>query len=252
MYSIKEIRTSANFHLVGSIVAVVAGIVSQLVAIPNADVSSIVLGNLLTMAAFGLGFFLLQMGGSSNVLRSVTNSEGTALDNPPPIVKLRLGVNSFSIDIGGMILAIIVMVVLNLLFGANLSVALGGFVGGWLIGVMANQRRAAIKIVDEQMRQQRLFYFTDPGLGPRTQMAYFYVETVRASDFDKSDEPFIPTPKTEMPHLQNAPRKTTSTRPVSNNAKNKAAPLVRNTNVKMAKPESNRVEAKTDNDRKSE
>lgn len=246
MYAVKQIRNSANFHFIGAIVAVLAGIISQLVATPNSDVSGVVIGNLLTMAAFGVGFFLLQMGGSSNVMRRVTQSEAAALDNPPAAPKLKFGINSFTLDVGGMILAIVVMVIINLLFGSNLSVALGGFVGGWLIGGMANQRRFAAKVVDEQMRQRRIFYFSEPALGPRTEVSYFYVDTVKASDPIDTSQPFIPTSltKTDMPRIHNSARKVSPSRSASGNAKTKAAPLVRNTAIKSPRTSSKQAEAK--------
>ena len=80
MYIIKQIRAAANSHIIGGLIAVVVGIVSQYLAEnstnPNPDLFGIVVNHLITLVIFGVGFLLLHTVGSSTIYQQMVKGQG--------------------------------------------------------------------------------------------------------------------------------------------------------------------------------
>ena len=176
MYIIKQIRAAANSHIIGGLIAVVVGIVSQYLAEnstnPNPDLFGIVVNHLITLVIFGIGFLLLHTVGSSTIYQQMVKGQGSKgqpllrLQSQPDLATRKPGLNPSTLDLAGMFFAIVLIFVVTVLLQNNGGIPLGGFVGGWLIGNAANQFRFSSKTVEEQIEQGRIFYFSDSSYRP--------------------------------------------------------------------------------------
>jgi len=247
MYIVKQIRSAANSHIIGGLIAVVVGIISQYLAEtstnPNPDLFGIAVNHLITLVIFGIGFLLLHTVGSSTIYQQMVKGQGSKgqlllrLKNQPDLGSRKPGLNASTLDLAGMFFAIVLIFVVTVLLQNKGGIPLGGFVGGWLIGNAANQFRFSSKVAEEQIEQGRIFYFSDASIGPRTQVSYFQVDPTKDRDVPKVET----APKQALPGLVQPNKKTSVTRRTAriNDAnlanprlKAKAEPLVRTSNSK--------------------
>jgi hypothetical protein len=153
--------------------------------VDSSNILGIIVNHVITLVIFGFGFYLLHTIGSSLIYQQMTRGEGPKgqpllrLKSQPTIPSYKFGLNYTTLDVAGMIFATLLVFVVTVVLQGSGGIPLGGFVGGWLIGNAANQVRFASKIIEEQTEQGRLFYFSDPGIGPRTQISYFQVDPTK-------------------------------------------------------------------------
>lgn len=151
------------------------------------------------------------------------------LKSQPALIQRKFGLNYMTVDVAGMFFAALLVFVVTVLLRADITgIALGGFVGGWLIGNAANQVRFSSKIAEEQIEQGRIFYFSDPGVGPRTEISYLQVDPAKDKLVQVATETEKLAPKLNYP--ANKPvvtRRSARLNTANSNAKPKVEPLVR-------------------------
>jgi hypothetical protein len=187
MYRLEDLRRIGWTQLYGGMAALVAGIAAQIAI--GFPFDRTLVNNLIYYVLFAVGWFLfnqLVMAGIFNkLLPEKKRAKLTRLTGPvtsPPTGRFGMLYSRSEIII--MAVWVISVVVLQLLLGENLTLPVGGFAGGWLVGGGLGRLRFTSKIKEEAAEQGVEFYFGDAMLGPSTQIAFYS---------DKPEDQLVPT-----------------------------------------------------------
>src|SRR5262249_24617342 len=138
----------------------------------------VVINNVLYFGLFAFGWFMfnqLVMAALYNKIvddtkRAKLTRLNSLMDDFPPG---RWGQSFRRVEIGLMAVWGFSIIILQFALGNNLTLALGGLAGGWLVGGGFGRLRFVKKIRQEETDQESRFYFSDATLGPRTEIAYY-------------------------------------------------------------------------------
>lgn len=176
MYRLEDLRRVGWTQLYGGMATLVAGVAAQ-VAI-GFPFDRTLVNNLIYYVLFAVGWFmfnqLVMAGIYKKLLPEQKRAKLTRLTGPvttPPTG--RFGMSYLRTEIIIMVVWVISVVGLQLLLGQNLTLPVGGFAGGWLVGGGLGRLRFSSKIKEEATEQAVQFYFGDAMLGPSTQMAFY-------------------------------------------------------------------------------
>ncbi|HEX2914943.1 MAG TPA: hypothetical protein VH186_29385 [Chloroflexia bacterium] len=180
MYNLAQIRRVGWIYITGGMLVLVAGVAAQ--AAVGLQFEKILVNNLIYYCLFAAGWFLFNqivMGGTYNKLANPDNLKKLvrldALPQGEPVSLL--GQNYQRVEIGFMLVWLISVVLLQVVLGQNLTLPLGGFAGGWLVGGGLGRLRFVGKVKQEEEEQRRRFFFSDSSLGPRSDVAFFSERT---------------------------------------------------------------------------
>ena len=176
MYRLEDLRRVGWIHLYGGMVTVIAGIIAQIgVGFPY---DRTIANNFIYYVLFGVGWFLfnqLVMAGVYKKLlpeqKRARLSRLTAPVTTPPTG--RFGLSFVRNELVYMAIWAVSVVIIQFLLGQNLTLAIGGFAGGWLVGGGLGRLRFSAKVKEEEAEQGVQFYFGDSMLGPSTSIAFY-------------------------------------------------------------------------------
>jgi hypothetical protein len=187
MYRLEDLRRVGWTQLFGGMATLLAGIAIQIgVGFPW---DRTLVNNLIYYVLFAVGWFLFNQivmaGIYKKLLPEQKRAKLTRLTGPvtsPPTG--RFGMLYLKSEIIIMAAWVISVAGLQLLLGQSLTLPMGGFAGGWLVGGGLGRLRFASKIKEEATEQDVEFYFGDSTLGPATQVAFYS---------DKPEDQLIPS-----------------------------------------------------------
>jgi hypothetical protein len=186
MYRLEDLRRIGWIQLYGGMATLVAGVIAQIAI--GFPIDRTLVNNLIYYVLFAVGWFLfnqLVMAGLFNkLLPEKKRAKLIRLTSPittPPTGRFGMVYLQFEIIIMGV--WVVSVVILQLLLGQDLTLPIGGFAGGWLVGGGLGRLRFSSKIKEEAAEQGVEFYFGDAMLGPSTQIAFYS---------DKPEDQFVP------------------------------------------------------------
>lgn len=176
MYRLEDLRRVGWIHLIGGMITLVAGIVAQTVVGFRFD--QVIANNFIYYILFAVGWFLFNQIVMASVYKKLLPEQKRAklvrLSSPvttPPMG--RFGMSYFRMELSYMVVWALSVVILQFLLGGNLTLPLGGFAGGWLVGGGLGRLRFASKVTLEEAEQGVKFYFGDSMIGPSTTLAFY-------------------------------------------------------------------------------
>ncbi len=180
MYRLEDLRRVGWTQLYGGMATLVAGIIAQIAV--GFSVERTIANNFIYYVLFAVGWFLFNQIVMAGIYKKLLPEQKrarltqlTALVMTPPTG--RFGMAYMRTELFYMALWVISVVVIQLLLGQNLTLAIGGFAGGWLVGGGLGRLRFSSKVKVEEEEQGIRFYFGDSMLGPSTTLAYYSAKT---------------------------------------------------------------------------
>ncbi len=177
MYRLEDLKIVGRILIAGGVATLLVGVVAQLIVgfVPGITL----LNNAIYFGLFAFGWFMFNQLVMSGVFGKLVDDTKRAklLRVASPLVTPpsgRFARQPFQrVEIGLMVIWAISVVVLQLSLNTYLTLPVGGFAGGWLVGGGLGRLRFVRMVSREQTEQQRLYYFSDSALGPATQIAFY-------------------------------------------------------------------------------
>lgn len=176
MFRLEDLRRVGWTQLVGGMVTLVAGIIAQIAV--GFNFTPVVANNFIYYVLFAIGWFLFNQIVMASIYKRLLPEQKraklTQLNGPvtsPPTG--RFGMPFMRTEIIYMAAWAIGVVVIQLLAGQNLTLPIGGFAGGWLVGGGLGRLRFSSKVKQEEEEQGVKFYFSDSLMGPSTSAAFY-------------------------------------------------------------------------------
>ncbi len=205
MYNLNNIKRVGLIHIAGGLVVVLVGVVVQ--GLSTGQWSSALGSNAISLLLFGVGWYVfgqLVMGQVFATLRKGLNFNNQPMkrfSTPPPLPR-RFGMDYQTIEITAMLLAAILVGVVTVAVPSN-GFSLGGFAGGWLMGGGFGRQRFVRKARQEELDQERTFYFSDGSVGPRTDLAFYEAQpgkrTHEEASLERENQPGKTTADIALP-----------------------------------------------------
>jgi MFS family permease len=188
MYRLEDLRRVGWTQLFGGMATLIAGIIAQLIV--GFSLTQTVANNFIYYVLFAVGWFLFNQIVMAGIYKKLLPDQKrvklTQLTAPVTTSPTgRFGMPYLRTELIYMAVWVVSVVVIQLLLGSNLTLPLGGFAGGWLVGGGLGRIRFSGKVKIEEVEQDVRFYFGDTMLGPSTNLAYYSAKP--------EDQP-IPTP----------------------------------------------------------
>jgi hypothetical protein len=219
MFSLESIKKVGQLNIIGGIVALVLGTGLWLVLLTKDNPVEVLTNAAVTFIAFGAGWYFLRTLLTSQILLNLhkglnwNKSEITRLPEPYNKPPIRNGIALMSYERTRIIITVLAVLGLTYFLIDLVGISLGGFAGGWLAGSGLAKLTFTAKLTKEQVKVERIYYFSEVDLGPYTEVSYY-----------SATEPVITKPVEEKPDF--APKRLAEIkRPVRTSAKIKAQPL---------------------------
>lgn len=176
MYRLIDLRRVGWTQLYGGMATLIAGIAVQLLV--GFNFVPVVANNLIYYILFAIGWFLFNQIVMASIYKRLLPEQKraklTQLSGPvttPPTG--RFGMPYLRTELIYMGVWVVAVVAIQLLTGQNLTLPIGGFAGGWLVGGGLGRLRFSGKVKQEEDEQGVKFFFSDALLGPSTTVAFY-------------------------------------------------------------------------------
>jgi hypothetical protein len=176
MFRLEDLRRVGWTQLYGGMATLVAGIIAQVVV--GFNLTPVVANNFIYYVLFAIGWFLFNQIVMASIYKRLLPEQKraklTQLSAPvttPPTG--RFGMPYLRTEIIYMVVWVIMVVVIQFLLGQDLTLPIGGFAGGWLVGGGLGRLRFSSKVKEEEEEQGVKFYFSDSLMGPSTTAAFY-------------------------------------------------------------------------------
>ncbi|MDB5080352.1 MAG: hypothetical protein JWP00_2276 [Chloroflexi bacterium] len=176
MYRLEDLRRIGWTQLYGGMATLVAGILAQYAI--GFQLDRVIVNNFIYYVLFAMGWFLFNQIVMAGIYKKLLPEQKraklsrlTAPVTTPPIGRFKM--LYWQTELFYVALWIISVVVVQFLLGTNLTMPIGGFAGGWLVGGGLGRLRFAGKVKVEEVEQGVRFYFSDSVLGPSTAVAFY-------------------------------------------------------------------------------
>ncbi len=176
MFRLEDLRRVGWTQLYGGMATLVAGIIAQVAV--GFNLTPVVANNFIYYVLFAIGWFLFNQIVMASIYKRLLPEQKraklTQLNAPvttPPTG--RFGMPYLRTEIIFMGVWVIAVVVIQLLLGQDLTLPMGGFAGGWLVGGGLGRLRFSSKVKEEEEEQGVKFYFSDSLMGPSTSAAFY-------------------------------------------------------------------------------
>lgn len=176
MFRLEDLRRVGWTQLYGGMATLVAGIIAQVAV--GFNLTPVVANNFIYYVLFAIGWFLFNQIVMASIYKRLLPEQKraklTQLNAPvttPPTG--RFGMPFLRTEIIYMGVWVVAVVTIQLLTGQNLTLPVGGFAGGWLVGGGLGRLRFSAKVKQEEEEQGVKFYFSDSLMGPSTTVAFY-------------------------------------------------------------------------------